>query len=369
MLGIGHLEWDPTRDVQERTDNPFLDEDEPDEEVRYEEPKDIEDEDDGEQKGMDLDEEEQAADETFIPFPSPTQPTPHLEWKGSNYRYTEVPESLAVLLPTILKGMAVIKDITVRSKLTASVQNAMPMPIHTSPLLALLAQKTTQDMWKPRYTGWMMSCFQLHQYYHATIHFLMPFHPSVKPEMIEKEKKRLSAQTNALIMQQEDTIDALLAEILQAGTMRRDFVNKFIQILEAYSFNYVHLYEKFLYTLLVAPHTNAIKLEDVLTPHDLPSLDQCDKPYDVRQQVVDFFQIKVPAIDKRIQEQDEFAPNQSITLQQLPYRIEVHKENRGVRYNCPPDTVYRGYIDLLTVEEYLRYVDREGKLANIPFLQ
>lgn len=367
MLGLGHTEWDPTLFEEERK-IVFDDDMDVDEEVRYESEGD---EEAAEEEDMDLekDDEEDSLPTVFVPFSTATTPTPYLEWNEAktHYRYTRIPPTMGTLLPAVLKGMSVIKEVSVRSKLSVCVQTAMPMPVHTAPIIALLAQKTTDQMWKPHYTGWMMSCFQLHEYFQATVQGLIPFHPTMTVEKIERAKNYLASQTNALIMRQEDLIDTLIEHIAtQDRKVTRQALETFMTYCIDYSFDYMDIYVHFLYTTLVEPHSGTeITLEDVLTPRVQPSLHECDDPYSVRQQVVDFFQTKVPAIDKRIQEQEEFEPSTVMDLKQLPFRIQVDQKSKQIRYNCPKESVYRGYIDMLTIEEYFRYVDREGKLKNI----
>jgi hypothetical protein len=249
------------------------------------------------------------------------------------------------------------------------------MPVESSPLVSLFMTKVADGAtmpWKPKYVSWMMSVFHVRELYLACINGLIDFHKDMTPDIIEAAHEELKEQ----IVLAENLQDERVTELLKLA--KQDPIRntptclvKFIQYLEEYAINYLHQFERFLYVTLLEKHAleqgdNGIRLEHVLTRNVPVTLEMCSNPVDVRKFVVDFFAIKVQAFQKRDAEvaDYEYVPKQTLDLAQLPFRIIVHPSTNQIKYNCPASSVYRGYIDILTIYEYFRFCDTENILGD-----
>jgi hypothetical protein len=344
------------------------------------------DEDEGDEPAAPMDEEEEeepaaeeetttaAAAAASFEFPEPAPPLAYSP-DSKFFRFLGVPRDMPTVAITAFRGMASIKDLTAAQKLVVCVKACMPMPIHASPLLALLVP--TEENSKRRVVSWLMSVFHLRSFMLAIINDngLIPFHASVRDGYVRQCFDEMQAQLRAYDSAHDDRIHQLHRQVRLRAIGDRDALLRFIEYLEAYSFYYVHSLERFLFRCLVEPRPSCahIRLEHVLTPTNVrPSLDECAEPWDARELLVHFFQLKVMAT-RRYEESvkaDEYegdvpSARESFDLQQLPHRIVV-KRGHPTQYNCPQGTVYRGYVDMLTLVEYFHFCDTERVLDGPP---
>lgn len=266
-------------------------------------------------------------------------------------------------------ALSSVAQLTTAQKRTVSIHTAMPMPIHSSPIIMLFRSRVPKGAtmpWAFKNINWMMSAFHLREFFLAVDHAVLPFHESITTEYIKDCANEFRAQVGLYELHQEHRINKLFDLIALDQSASRHCLETFVNYLEDYSFYYIHSLERFLFKILVEPYKTGLELKHILTPHNTPSLNECNDMRATRQCVVDFFAIQVPATIKFEKENAEegayIEPRPSLDLQQLPFRIEVHPYTNQVRYNCPANTVYRGYIDTLTLYEYFVFRDSERKL-------
>lgn len=310
--------------------------------------------------------------ESFV-FP---EPAPFLEENATTkcirFTPTAIPPSIPKIPPGIMKGLAVIKDLTIAQKRTICGHMCMPMPVNSSPVVCLFMTKVVDGAiipWKPQYVNYMLSVFQLREFMLATINGLIEFHATMTQEKIQYAFEEFKAQVALYERTQETRVNELFlaARANPASTARH--LLQFIEYLEDYTLYYIHTIERFLYTTLIEPHCSEefpLTLANVLTPNVKPSLDMCLDPLGVRKCVVDFFAMKVAVFKKHDAEvaDVDYVHKETLNPEQLQHRIAVHPQTKQIIINCPQQTVYRGYIDLLTIYEYFHFCDSQNILGN-----
>ncbi len=305
-------------------------------------------------------------------FPIP-EPMVEYSQNGRDMRFYLAPgidtSSMPEFDPGPFKALSSVAQLTAGQKRTMCGHTAMPMPVHFSPIIALFVSRIPKGAtmpWSSKNLNWMLSGFHLREFMLAVRHKTLPFHSSVTEEFIDACATEFHSQMGLYELHQEARIHKLFDEIAIDSSRSRECLEQFVNYLEDYSLYYLHSIERFLFKTLVEPYKTGLELKHVLTPHLLPSLHECNDMRVTRQYVIDFFAITVPATrqyEKSHAEDNAYVePRPSLDLQQLPHRIVVHPYTNQVKYNCPPNTVYRGYIDTLTLYEYFVFCDTENKL-------
>lgn len=286
-----------------------------------------------------------------------------------------IPKKFPKISTVVLNAMNQIPHASEQMKTVLCVHMCMPMPVPSSPLVAFLLAREQQQTKTQRnmYTSWTHSMFELKTLMECTRQGVFPFDTSVTTDYLEQCLETFQQQMRKFELMQDDRVQKLLQEIARETQQQHEVHERmlisFISYLEEYSMYYLHSLERYLYQTLVLPRACAahIKLEHVLTP-SMPflQLNMCGaRKYMIRKDCVEFFQIKVLAFQKyQEQEEHEFCP---MDLQQLPHRIEVHPQSQTVRYNCPANDVYNGYITRMTLKEYLLLCDTENVLNSSSF--
>lgn len=342
----------------------------------FEEDEEEEEEEQEEKMDEGEDEEDSGSERECVdtePFVFPV-PNPPLEYNDTiqcmRFTPTAIPASIPVIKPGVLKGLASNQEFTSKQKRTVCGHKCMPMPVESSPIVALFMTKVADGAampWKPRYVSWMLSTFHVRELYLACINGLIDFHKDMTPEKIEAAHNSLKDQLVMLEERQDERVAELFLLARQDPQKNtQQCLLRFIAYLEEYSIYYIHLFERFLFTTLIELHGGGLLLEHVLTRAVLVTLDMCIDKVVTRNLVVDFFAIKVPAFQKRDAEiaDYEYVTKDTLNLQQLPHRITVHPTSKQVKYNCPANWVYQGYIDVLTIYEYFCFCDTENVLGD-----
>lgn len=262
-----------------------------------------------------------------------------------------MPPTLLPFAPGVLKGLESIDDLTAQQKNTLVVYTSLPIPVCSSPIIALFQDnvpKGARPPKKQRYISWMQSAFQLRSFMLLVHQRITPFHSSVSNEYPLECHNDFLEQLGAYEEMHAQRIEDL---ILSEDDPAMDKFDRFITYCEDFSYYYIHSCEHFLYKTLVEPHggTN-MKLEYFLTPTQYkPTLFQCEKPQSVLRYVVDFFQLKVLATQKHAQRHagEDYVARNPFSLDAIAQRI----------INASPQNLYRGCIDMDTLREYFLFLD------------
>ena len=335
------------------------------------------DNDDDECKMDEADDAEPAFDMNLFEYP--TIITPMVEYqqdaqtKRERFKFLRdrVPESFPFTSPHLLLGLDSISEISADQKRTLVGALCIPMPIHASPLVALMLCKVENNVvtpWKPKYVNWMHTANQLREFMFLSQSGLIPVPPQTPTSLPEECFEEFEFQINKFDEMQYDRIQELFNIARDDPTQTQTCVLKFIEYAEEASYHYLHSCERFLWRTLIEPHKpEKLELQDVLTPYDRPTLGQCENMFDTRSLVVDYFAIKVPAFKHKDQERAEkdYIFKDCIDLEGMKTRIQVHKQTHEVRYNCAPEHVYRGYIGLETIYQYWLFCDTASILGPL----
>ncbi len=155
--------------------------------VKEEDVMDVSDEDQDEDEKKQEEQQYHLSAEIFV-FP---QPECAIRYRGDAenpdkqriiYDVDRLPSTLMGVFPQLLNGKASLIDITSDQKRNLSERLCMPMPVHASPAVALISSislRGSAPYWKPRYVGWMKSCFDLRETVHMIQIGSIPLHESV----------------------------------------------------------------------------------------------------------------------------------------------------------------------------------------------
>ena len=230
-------------------------------------------------------------------------------------------------------------------------QDIMPMPVFTSPVLLYVMSKT-DNSWRKPIVSSILSLVKLKQLSKGILLGCVPFHPSVENGMPQKLYNQMLIQLKLYSKMQDDRLSIIFKNEANEPMEQRLF--KFINYMEEGTLYYIHMYEKFIFESIIEPHnTDAceIELENILTSYQRPDFVFNNDNTVIVRNMHEFFQLKSLLYKAR-----DCESNFTFNLAQLPYRIEVVNKTT-LRYNCPEGTVYKGYIDLLTIYEYFRFLD------------
>lgn len=261
-----------------------------------------------------------------------------------------IPPTLLPFSPGVLKGLEAIDDLTIDQKNTLSVYTVLPIPVCSSPILALFRDNVprgAQPPTKQRYVSWVLSAFKLRSFMLLVHQRVTPFHSSVSNEYpIECYNDFLEQ-----IASYEEFHRQRIEDLIYSDTDLEDKFNRFLEYCEDFTYYYLHSCEHYLYKTLIEPHgVEFLNLEHFLTPkQDKPMLNQCEDPKAVLTCVVDFFKLKVLATQQHAKRHagEDYVERNPFQLDMIPQRI----------VNAPPQSLYRGCIDVDTLREYFLFLD------------
>lgn len=332
-------------------------------------------EEDDEKEKMDEGDDDE---EVFEVYEYPTHIVPMIEYhhdaqsgKDSfKFLRNKIPETFPFTSPNLLLGLDSIDEISADQKRTLVGATALPMPVHSSPIVSFFATKVEGKAvtpWKPKYVNWMYSAHQLREFMFLAQSGLIPVPPTVSKDLVVTCYEDFEYQIDTFDTMQFDRIQDLFRMANEDPSCTQQCLIKFIEYLEEASFHYLHTCERFLWKALIEPHNpENLELQDVLTPYDKPTLGQCNNPFETRQLVVDYFDLKVRAFREKDKERAEegYVFKDTINLDTLKNRIMVHNQTQEVRYNCAPQHVYRGWIGLEAIYQYWLFCDTGSLLGE-----
>lgn len=360
-------------DVMERRERKQHDKDEEEEEMEQSE------EENNSVEAMDVSdgEEDNDDDAGFLvqfefPFPSPPL---HLAEGGVKFRFQAdcIPVTFPVVSIQTMEALASINQMTASYKAQFADLPALPMPIHASPLVALIECKVgrgqTQLPWKPRYISWMMSMFQLAQFMELARSGIIPVPPNTKPTLADECGALFRHQVKRYKVMQYLRIRALHEQVRDNPSSLEQALQQFVSYLEDFSFYYIHSMERFLFQTILEPHhSETLLLEHVLTPRDKPTLSQCENQQAQQKLMAEFFQLKPHTFKDREEREDQERERRdynALDTRQIPHRIEYNSMTNQIMVNVPEHTVYRGFIDRQTILEYFVFLDRDKVMREI----
>jgi hypothetical protein len=270
-------------------------------------------------------------------------PTPALTYGGDMLRSAFPPSNaLPPLPPGVLPGLAKVTQLQVVVKRLVGMQLALPMPVHSSPLIALLAPP---DVWSARYINWTESAQRLLSLTDAVRTGVISRSPALSVQQADAHWARYRQQTELIRHQQEDRI----AELCREGQPLDATLERFVGFLEEYALYYLHTIEHYLFKMMLAPrNVPGLTLAHVLTPNETPAARAGDAT--TLKCCVDFFTMKMELV-RRGQE--------SCTLEDgFVYTPPAPMDIAQLRQEQQHD-LYKGYISRRALVDYLRFCDVE----------
>jgi len=288
-----------------------------------------------------------------------------------HFERKRIPHALQTLPPQVLKAMSKWKEAGELLSTAIALRPAMPMPVHSSPLLSLLDNQHLPDekpeqmmkrppTWRAKYTSWAKSCIQLYEWKVMALERVVTLHPSMTNEVLEQIDTEYERQSGIMEENQNAELDTLYENAANGSANAQVTIERFISLLEKYSIQFIHLLEYEIYSLLVAPYGTAIGLDWVLTPLDTPSLDAC--------QACDKFTAAEVVRDMRSFLRNKYATR---AAQQADENAEVSrfKPRLELLYDATAPEPgkgehWRGYMPREVLLDYLRAMDVDQKLPQ-----
>lgn len=333
---------------------------------------------DSDENAMDEGEDEARDDMDLELFEYPSIITPMVEYQKDHasgkdvfkFLRAKIPPSFPFTSPNLLLGLDSIAEIAADQKRTLVGTTSLPMIVHSSPIISFFASKVEGDTvtpWKPKYVNWMYSAHQLREFMFLAQSGLIPVPPTTPKELAQQCFEEFEYQVNKMDTMQFDRIQETFRVAHADPSKTQECVLHFIEYAEEQAIHYLHSIERFLYKALIEPHNpQNLELQDVLTPYEKPNLSQANNVAHARSLVVDYFDIKVAAFRQKDKERAEegYSFRDTIQLEALRNRILVNHQTGEVRYNCPKEHVYRGYIGLETIYQYWLFCDTGNILGD-----
>jgi hypothetical protein len=268
-----------------------------------------------------------------------------------------IPPTLLPLSPNAMNGLSSIDNLTGIQKATSCVYTALPIPVHHSPLVALFLDNMPKECRtrprKHRYINWIQSVYQLRSFIPLILQFAIPFHSSVTNEYPQECFDEFTEQMRVYEEMHQQRVAALFYNSDSTNNSNNNHhtpqaLATFIEYCVDFSYYYIHSLERFIFKVVVEPHTDTLLLEHILTPHhtNISVLD-CENKQAVLKCVVDFFELKVLATQKYDQ---RYAGEDYVFRNPIQYSC-VESRIRSI----PPNQLYMGCIDTQTILEYLEF--------------
>lgn len=303
------------------------------------------------------------------------EPKPWLISDGDKFRFAgeRIPADLPSFPPHVLLALAAITGVSAIQMAAICFQPCMPFPVHASPLVSFFMNKLPvrkgkpfpvpgeHKVWVHRPVSFLFTCYQLHQMKELTLTGSIPFHPSITEARINVINIEYAHQLKHMEMLQNDLLDELF-ERARSGTVGAEVIMmEFVDLLQRYSFQYIHLLEYYLYSLLIGPfNTNNaetdIPLEAVLTPTTLFTLPPAHAAA-IMPDVVKFFEHKH---NSRVEQEAKNTKDGRETVDRSVVETPIRYETIKGKMERNEET-YKGFIPLTTLREYFDFLDCEKR--------
>lgn len=247
-----------------------------------------------------------------------------------------VPQEILKIQPRVFKILASRKDLKLSMLEAASNSFTLPMPVHASPVVALLtSDPTTQDdVWRFRYIPFSDSYAELGQLFTATIGGLYEVDAEKLESTLRHFEQEGERQTNQLV---DDLISICTSPILDDVERTSQFLCR----LEIATITLLNRYETFLHQCLIGDEH--IPLALCLTPMVSPTFESLHEKERARffELFVQYWRVKVERTNEKLALDSDVPAEQWITLDGLT--------------SPSGDSLWRGYLTPKTASEYMNY--------------
>lgn len=312
---------------------------------------------------------EQVKNTTVLAFP---QAQPPLESNGQGqvrFKADHIPLHFHSVPPNILKGLQANEELMAKLKSSIAMYPCMPLIVHVSPILLLFSgkavlpkgqeRKVVQRAWHDQFTSFSQSAYKLKQLLALLINGAIPFDPTTfGPQHMEQILNEFELQTHMMEQVQDEALDSLYQDAVKPGSNGTYIMQQFMEVLELFSFQYVHLLEYVIYSIAIEPRAPDMPLEAVLTPMTKPSLEAC-KPEQQKlavHDVVEFFNFK----HQLRKEQEADNASKGIDNSDVLPIVQLTHDSAAQATNVK----YKNLIPIRTLYEYFFYLDADGILTK-----
>lgn len=222
----------------------------------------------------------------LIGLPNPSDAL--IEINGPKRRFSHIPSHVPLVPAQVMKIMASDNEIARDHQDLASAHMCLPVWLQTSPMLMFL---TGKEHWSPHGRGYLQTMCQLYQFRDAVIKGkAIQLHKSVNLDnLIASYKFTLRRLSD----EQDDRLDLLYLNEAPGN------LDTFHMYCCQYALDIIHLEERFLYELLVAPYENVPPLETMLSVVSNSLFPKTAEENELhRKQAYLFFQLKVERVQQ-----------------------------------------------------------------------
>lgn len=306
----------------------------------------------------------------LIIFPVSEAPLEYNNQGKFRLKVQNVPHEFISIPPHVMKAVSQYNEEMSKQKAGICIQPCIPLLVHMSPIVSLFSSVAVLQKgqtppvggipraWHARYTSFQYSMYQLKMLYICVTEGLIPFKQGTfSNDDLEKVKNEFDHQTKIMDHLQNERLDQLYEHAVKEGVNSNNIMKDFIDLMESYALQLIHLYEYLIWTVAVAPRCN-MKLEFLLTPHEKPILSQLIPSEKARAEkdVNEFFNFKLKL---RLGQEEQNAKNGVENTDVRPREMLVQDsvlKSTSARY--------KELIPLRTLYEYFFFLDADGILTK-----
>lgn len=245
--------------------------------------------------------------------------------------------------PNVLQGYLRDKQLATQVKSYVYGLNILPMPVIRSPLWAYIVNTPG---WQPRYSDSVGILTIL-----RTVAECYVFNPV--PLWHYKENKQhidvgiAAFQTTMEKLHEKQRRDIDLEILCQKDLLEKNRLERFVRIMQKFTIDVINAYERLLHHAFLIKY----RVEIFLTPEDCPHVSVLNQDKkQIGKLMSHFFDVKQSILNGKL-EGNKLPEQNFFNVKDIETRI----------VQVPDEMVFNGYLDAVTLAEYLNYMDVREK--------
>lgn len=183
------------------------------------------------------------------------------------FRWQSIPPTVPPLSPNVMSMLAASSEHAAQHQMRASLHAVLPMALHTSTMVMLLAghfpsQSATarERMWWPRYSGYTETMCRLFQFIEAATHA----NPNPPPPHVGRSYVHT---IDVLSNQQDQRLDDFYEQLRARGPPWgvADALMPLMEMLKRHTIDVIHTLERYLYAAVLESHDGVPPLSQTLS--------------------------------------------------------------------------------------------------------
>jgi hypothetical protein len=245
--------------------------------------------------------------------------------------------------PNILQGYMRDKELATQLKSYVYSLNILPMPVIRSPLWAYIVNTPG---WQPRYSDSVGILTILRAVAECYVFNPVPlWHYKENKQHIDVGIGVFHGAMEKLHETQRKDID--LEILSQKNLTEKDRLGRFVRIMQKFTIDVINTYERLLHHAFLIKY----RVEIFLTPEDCPHISVLNQDKkQIAKLMAHFFDVKQSILNGKL-EGNKLPEQHFFNVKEIETRLGT----------VPQEMIFNGYLDAVTLAEYLNYVDVREK--------